>query len=342
MILFKRWALLLAAPFLMLSACKSDSSSSTDLVGDWVNRFSFNGVARSEAVSFTIGTKSYIGLGFDGTKRLADFWEYDAATGLWRQVKTFPGTARSAAFGFTVDGKGYVGTGFDDNGNRLNDFYEYTPGVSLSDSGSWVRKADFGGTARQDATGFAIGSNGYVISGYDGNYLKDFWKYTPSSNTWEPKAFPGNKRREAVAFVIGSKAYLVTGINNGLLVYDMWEYNPAASAGNEWTQKRNIANISTDSYDDNYTSIARSNGAAFVISDKGYIVTGDNVSTDCWEYTPSGDTWTKKTSFEGAFRTGAVGMTVNGRGVILTGRNSNNPLDDTWEFLPNNTPVSNN
>ncbi|HJU45493.1 MAG TPA: kelch repeat-containing protein [Chitinophagaceae bacterium] len=340
MTLSKKWILFLA-PVFILGACKSDSTSTTDLVGDWVNRFSFNGVARSEAVSFTIGTKSYIGGGFDGVKRLNDFWEYDVTTGLWRKVKTFPGTARSGAIAFAIDSKGYVGTGIDDNGIRLNDFYEYTPGVSLSDSGTWVQKNNFGGTARQEATGFTIGTKGYVIAGYDGNYLKDFWEYTPGSDSWMLKAFPGNKRREATAFVINGKAYLATGINNGVVMNDFWEYDPAGT-GNGWTKKRDISNTSTESYDDTY-SITRSNGVSFVINNKGYVVGGENGATsDCWEYDPSGDVWTKKTPFEGAYRTGAVGASIDGKGFVLTGRNGNNPLDDFWQFLPDATKVDNN
>lgn len=34
-------------------------------------------------------------------------------------------------------------------------------------------KADFGGTAPYNALAFAIGTKGYVGTGYDGNYLKD-------------------------------------------------------------------------------------------------------------------------------------------------------------------------
>lgn len=344
----KKWILFLA-PVLMLGACRSDSSSSSSLVGDWVNRFSFNGVARSEAVAFTIGSKSYVGLGWDGINRFSDFWEYDANSGLWRRVKTFPGVARSGAVGFAVNGKGYVGTGIDNNLNRLSDFYAYTPGTSITDSGSWVRVTDFPGTARQDATAFAIGNNGYVGTGYDGNYLKDFWQYTPSSDTWTQIAFPGNKRREATAFVIGAKAYFMTGINNGLAVNDMWMFDPTVTTNGGWTQRRDIANTSTDSYDDTYTTITRSNASSFVIhdndgKDRGYIASGENGSSpnDCWEYDTATDVWTKKTAFEGAPRSGAVGISVNQRGFILTGRNGNSPYDDFWEFLPNNAQVLNN
>jgi hypothetical protein len=43
-----------------------------------------------------------------------------------------------------------------------------------------MQKADFGGTARQAAVGFSIGSKGYLGTGSDiGNLRKDFWEYSP-------------------------------------------------------------------------------------------------------------------------------------------------------------------
>ena len=43
---------------------------------------------------------------------------------------------------------------------------------------TWIQKADFGGIARFGATGFAIGSKGYLGTGNDFNNLyNDFWEY---------------------------------------------------------------------------------------------------------------------------------------------------------------------
>lgn len=346
MILLKKWTFLLLVPAFLIASCKS-STTTVELQGNWVSWFSFNGNARSEAVCFTIDNKTYVGTGLnDASKRLKDFWEYNAATGLWRKVKTLPedAVARSGAVAFSVGGKGYVGTGYDDNGNRLKDFYEYTPGVNATDSGSWKPVADFVGTARQGATAFAIGSKGYVISGDDGSYLKDFWEYNPAADSWTEKAFNGNKRREGVAFVVGEKAYFGTGINNGSIVYDFWEFDPKISdLAKQWTRKRDISNVSEETFDDDYTTIARSNAAAFVIGGKGFITTGENGGnvSDCWQYDPATDVWIKKTAFEGRSRTGALGFSVNGKGFIMTGRSGSDPFDDLWEFYPDATQVDN-
>ncbi len=342
MILLKRWTLLLIVPALIItSSCNSDSSGEDELVGNWVSRFSFNGRARSEAVNFTIGNKTYIGTGInDELKRLNDFWEFDATTSLWRQVRPLPGVARSGAVAFSVGGKGYVGTGFDDDLNRLKDFYEYTPPTGTTDSGTWVKIGDFAGLARQDATAFSLGNKGYVISGYSGSYEKDFWEFTPGGNgSWVEKTFPGNKRQSALVFIVNNKAYFGTGINNGIVVSDFWEFDQTAG----WTRKRDIANTSDESYDDDYGTITRSNGSAFSIGARGFLTTGETGSNvnECWSYDPATDLWVEKTTIEFAGRTGALGLTVAGKGYIMTGRNGNSPNDDLWEFFPDAVQVDN-
>ncbi|MBC8033884.1 MAG: galactose oxidase [Chitinophagaceae bacterium] len=344
-LLIKRWSLLLLIiPVLLGSSCSSDSNENSDVVGNWVSRFSFNGEARSEAVSFTIGNKVYIGTGInDEEDRLTDFWEYDAPSNLWRRVRPFPGAARSGAVAFSISGKGYVGTGYDDDGNRLKDFYEFTPPTSTSDSGAWVKINDFAGSARMDATAFSIGNKGYIVSGYDGSFLKDFWEFSPGGGAggkgeWVERSFPGNKRRDGVVFLVNNKAYFGTGLNNGIVMTDFWEFDPASG----WARKRDISNASDESYDDDYTSIVRSNTSAFTIGSQGYLITGESgTGQDCWSYDPGADLWTKKTAFEGAPRTGALGFTVENRGFVMTGRNGSLPNDDLWEFFPDVEQVDN-
>ena len=136
-----------------------------------------------------------------------------------------------------------------------------------------------------------------------------------------------------MAFVIDDIAYVVGGNNNGTYVEDFWAYDNATDT---WTEKRDIADNSDDSYDDEYQSIIRQNGACFVINGYGYVSTGDNGSilSNTWEYNPTTDLWTKKTAFEGTGRTNAIGITINNRGFVLTGKTSSLYLDDVWEFHP--------
>src|SRR5665213_216599 len=88
-------------------------NNTTTQLGDWQTRSEFNGVARSEAVSFTIGDSAFLATGYDGTNRLGDLWKYDPALNSWTQKADLPGTPRSAAVAFALNNKGYIGTGYD-------------------------------------------------------------------------------------------------------------------------------------------------------------------------------------------------------------------------------------
>ena len=182
--------------------------------------------------------------------------------------------------------------------------------------------------------GFAINNEGYISCGFDGNYLKDLWQYDPSVDQWTQKAsIGGTKRSAASVFVMNDKAYVVSGNNNGAALNDLWMYDPSLDA---WTEKRKISDVSTESYDDDYSNIARYNGVAFVMGDTAYLATGENGSiiTNTWAYNPASDLWVEKTAFEGTARTGAVAFTLSNRGFVLTGRSGSLSFDNCYEWHP--------
>ncbi len=313
-----------------LGVFSSCNESSTDYIGNWVKLSAFDGVTRGEAVGFTIGTKGYAGTGYNGDNqiRLNDFWEYDASRDTWTQKADLPGVARSSAVGFGTDTKGYIGTGYDGR-NRLSDFYEFDPQTNI-----WTQIADFPGSARYAALAMTINNKGYVGTGYDLNYLKDFWEYDPTTATWTQKAsVGGDKRMSAACFVINGKGYVTTGIENSTYNNDLWVYDPNAD---QWTQLRYIYNYSDESYDDAYTTIEGAGKVGFAINGKGYLATGGKTTgKETWEYDPTTDLWTEKTSFEGATRTDAVGFAIGSRGYVLTGKSGTSTyLDDVYAFDP--------
>lgn len=314
--------LILAVPF--FNSCKDKT---VELVGNWVKLSDFDGIPRTDAVGFSIGTKGYLGTGYDGEIRHNDFWEYDVARNTWTQKADFPGVARNGAIGFGTDTKGYLGTGFDGK-NKLNDFYEYDPTAN-----TWTKKADFGGSARYGSIAMAINNKGYVGTGYDANFLKDFWEYDPVANKWTQKSsIGGSKRRDAACFVISGKGYVTTGIDNGEYLTDFWQYDPAADT---WAKKRDIANISNEAYDDKYLTIKGIGKVGFTINGKGYLATGGQTTgLEAWEYDPATDLWTEKTNFEGTIRSDAVGFAINNRGYITTGKSSSYYFDDIWALDP--------
>ncbi|HVZ26003.1 MAG TPA: kelch repeat-containing protein [Sediminibacterium sp.] len=325
---------------ILISCSKGSTTNAADTSGNWVKRSEFDGNARTEAVSFTIGDTAYLGTGFDGTNRYNDFWAYDPEKNYWIQKAQFPGIARNSAVGFSVGTKGYIATGYDGL-NKLNDTWEYNQATN-----SWTQKANFAGTPRYDAVAFGINSKGYLTTGFDGGYTKDMWEFDPaagSNGTWTQKvSLGGSKRSGAVAFVYNNKGYVVTGFNNGQAVSDFWVFDPSASGGS-WTQLRDITNSNTtETYDDDYTDIVRTQAVAFIIGTKAYLAVGENGTpvVKTWEYDFASDTWARKTTYERADRSGAVGFTVKGRGFVACGKNSTYYLDDIDEFHPDETENS--
>ncbi|WP_153797067.1 Kelch repeat-containing protein [Foetidibacter luteolus] len=330
------YLLALAAVCIGVSCNKSSDSSSDEESGNWIKRSSFGGAQRTEAASFVIGDTAYVGTGYDGENRLKDFWLYNADGNTWQQRAVFRGTARNSAVGFSANGKGYIATGYD-GVNKLKDVWRYDPS-----SNSWDQMNDFAGSARYDAAAFSIADKGYITTGYadletggSGN-VKDCWQYNPGSDSWtEKNNFGGDKRNSAVVFVYQDKAYLCTGTASSTL-NDFYAYDPSTDT---WTEKRKIANISDESYDDDYSDIIRSNAVAFTLGDYAYISTGTNGSntTKTWRYHFADDTWSRKTPFEGSSRGGAVAFVVKNRAFVTMGSSGSSYFDDIWEFNPDQT-----
>jgi N-acetylneuraminic acid mutarotase len=319
--------------------------NTTDFVGNWIKLSYFEGVPRSDAVGFAIGTKGYVGTGYNSDAdndtsalhiwldgRAKDFWEYDPATDTWNKRAYFPGAARNAAVGIGTDTKGYIGTGYDGK-NRLKDFWEYDPVLD-----TWSQKADFGDSetsGRYGALGFSINNKCYIGTGYDGYYLKDFWEYDPATNVWTKKSsLGGSKRTNAVGFAINGKGYVCTGMDNGAYKDDFWQYDPATD---KWTELRPISNTTADEdYDDDYTTITGTSKVAFAMNGKGYIATGGQgtATSIVWEYDPATDLWEEKTAFEGTARIDAVAFVLGSRAYVATGRSSSYYFDDLYGFEP--------
>ena len=320
---------------IFLDSCDPKCCILNDDVGNWakVSDLPFQG--RSEAVSFTIGNYIYLGSGLDSTNTyLGDFWKFDPVKNFWEQVAGLPlGAERCSAVAFSIGNTGICGTGFNGS-DYLSDFYRFDPA-----SNTWNKISSiFPGKSRSEATAFSIGASGYVGTGYDGkNALADFYQYHAADDSWTIVAFKGEPRYSSLVFVHANKAYLATGTNSNTLVSEFLVFDPAKTADN-WSPLHSITNASSDAFDDSYTTIMRMNGAVFVIGDRAYISTGEQAGvpyTSTWAYDFTTDLWIEKTPFEGPLLTSAVGLSVNNRGFITTGKSQHGLPQFAWEFQPN-------
>lgn len=245
----------------------------------WTQKADFGGTERTYAVGFSIGIKGYIGTGATyNAVVLQDFWEWDQATNIWTQKANFVGQPRNEAIGFSIGTKGYIGTG-NLGQSFTNDFWEWDGDTSSATYNIWTQKVNFGGSARQGAVGFSIGTKGYIGTGHDfSNVLyDDFWEWDQATNLWTQKTNVGGPLREmAVGFSIGTKGYIGTGSDGYNAMYDdFWEWDQTS---NTWAQKTNFGGI------------GRWAAVGFSIGTKGYIGTGSDFGSsssftqDFWEY----------------------------------------------------------
>jgi len=295
--------------------------------GEDPRKADFPGGVRYNAAIFSIGTKVFLGLGYNlSSNFFRDFWEWDEATDVWTRKADYPGNASGGVVSFSIGTKGYIGTGniFGTTGST-NEFWEYDPAAN-----SWTQKESLPNTpSRAYAAGFSIGNKGYIGVGIkDGGvsgYYQDFWEWDQTTNKWTKKAdFPGNARTAAIGFSIGSKGYIGTGGDGTSLFKDFWEWDQAT---NVWTKKSEFGGTS------------RWFAVGFSIGNKGYIGTGnnENLLKDFWEWDPATNVWTGKSDFKGDARTYAVGVSIGNKAYIGTGVGDIDfhPLKDFWEYDPN-------
>lgn len=293
----------------------------------WTQIGDFDGIARMDAVAFTIGEKAYLGTGGIDPVMYKDFWEYNPTTDAWTQKADVGGAVRSYAVGFAIGNKGYVGTGWSGIGSGYEkDFWEYDPVTNI-----WTKKADYPQGPTSGAVGFSIGNVGYLgtgeAGGLGGARIKYFYEYNPLTDQWTQKAdFGGTGRANAVAFSLLDKGYIGTGGATNGCTKDFWEYNPVK---NTWTKKADVGGL------------GRSIAAGFTIGNKGYIGCGHACypdQKDFWEYDPLTNTWTQIADFKGTARERTASFATGGKGYVGTGYDGTYKKD-FWQYTPTETPA---
>jgi len=82
-------------------------------------------IVRTYGTAFTLGSKAYVGLGYNGGVR-TDFWEYDPTSDSWTNKTDFEGSARQNAVSFVVKDQAYVATGRSGN-YYYSDIWQFKP-----------------------------------------------------------------------------------------------------------------------------------------------------------------------------------------------------------------------
>lgn len=246
----------------------------------------------------------------------------------WDSIADFSGQ-RDRAVGFSIDNYGYVGCGEDTANIIHNDIWRYDP---INDV--WSQMANIPGSVRRNAVAFTIDSLGYVGTGVDntsapmGSKLKDFWKYSPSTNSWGQIAdYPGSGVYFATAFSSSTRGYVCGGkIGPDSYVDDIWEYKPSTDL---WAKRSD------------FPGGGRYQMAGFCIGDKIFVGLGadqDIYRKDWWEYDIATNTWEQKGDFPASERGGGISFNIRTQGFVALGSDGGfkkdlweyNQYNDTW------------
>ncbi len=282
------------------------------------------------------------------------------AVNYWQQEPiVFEGEIRTAPISFGMGNQAFIGTGFKTSNsvenNNLKDFWRYS---TRTESWDLLNSVPQNFEGRSNATVFTIDNSAYIGLGIQtlGTALRpsyrsldDFWKYTPSQDSWERVApYPGQGTRAQVAVTIGNKAYVgLGGVFGGgsptSLTGELFEYN---ASNNTWTAKAS------------FPGKLRSGGVAFAIGNKIYFGMGasriDGISVgdgfeylfDFYEFDVEANSWRQLSDVPIQLRRAyAGGFAVGGKGYVVAGRRSllnseifddvltYDPESDSWQQL---------
>jgi len=289
----------------------------------WLAVDSVKGAPRSVASCFVLNNEGYILGGLDDEGFRRKMHSYDSNQDDWDSEESIggpngAGLNRGSASAFSIKEKGYICLGQGQTNGFFKDLWEYDPITE-----SWSQKADFIGTERRQAIGFAIDTFGYVGTGVDiFGFQKDMYKYDPSTNSWtQINDFGGSARKEAVGFTMGGQAYVGTG-DDGIKRSDFWQYEPISDV---WTQKSN------------FPGTPRKGAVGWGIFPQAFIATGEDIShtykNDLWEYNYYSDSWIQRADFSGPGRSNAIAFVLNGMAYVGSGYNGVF-LDDMFSYQP--------
>ena len=201
----------------------------------WEQVQDFPGTPRDDGSSFTIGNKTYCGLGMDaGFSCKSDFYCFDASTNSWATSTSLPtNQERQYAISCSWNNKGFVFGGIKCDGTFLNDLWIFDP---ISET--WFSGIALPAEGRAGSAHFILGDTLYIVGGKNTTGITtDVWAFDFISNSWTQKtAYPGDGIWRGISFGRNYSGYAGLGRNNlnsqTELNTSIYSYN---SLINNWT-----------------------------------------------------------------------------------------------------------
>ncbi|MCD8446322.1 IPT/TIG domain-containing protein [Tenacibaculum finnmarkense] len=249
-------------------------------------------------------------------------WKFNPEDFRWEQ-SNIPFTMKWSAVSVSNGNKIFIYDAEGDNG-----FWQFDPITE-----QWNQLTAYPGARRDYPTHFSINDDIYIGMGadfepYTSIKYGDFYKYSPTTNSWTQIADFTYKnyflRTETSTFTINDIAYVGNGATNTGMI-DYWSYHPNTD---EWIR---IADFNDSR---RYTASFELNGFGYVT---GGTPTGWGNVKDCWRYDPSLDSWTQIDDIGHIKRGGHFSFSLNDKAYIGGGGiydSGGSTGYDFYEFIP--------
>ena len=203
--------------------------------------------------------------------------------------------ALACATSFAIDNKIYIFAGKTAEKKYSNSLYCYD-----CTTDSWSAAINTPLAKRVYPVSAVVGEDVYIGLGYNGgsiysdeSYLRDFWRYQPSTNSWEQLAdYPDRNTDCAVSFVLEGKIYVGWG-SHGTYSTDIYCYDPSTNA---WSKVQQQSSLSSPP--------RMTAAAAGVVDGRCFMGTGFRKGSHTYwgEFSPADGTWKERASLPGKGR----------------------------------------
>lgn len=247
---------------------------------------------------------------------------------------------RASSTCFVVGGQAYVFAGRDAEGHSLNDLWRYSPATD-----EWTNLGETPLTIRVNPTSCVVDDKVYIGLGFSGkysqdsSYLRDWWEYTPSTDSWRQLAdYPNYYTDDATSFAGDGELYVGYGFCWNYR-RDMFRYDIARDTWDSIDVNVSFHGFPTRSF----------GGTGCTCQDRHFMGTGYyGTSLNWWAELVEGTHWEKRSVVPGKTRTLASSTAtkdyiylsggmhyggVNTTGEVLRDIRRYDPLTDSWTYV---------
>ncbi|TVQ46997.1 MAG: T9SS C-terminal target domain-containing protein [Saprospirales bacterium] len=250
----------------------------------------------------------------------------------WERMNDSPITARHHPVTFTLDNTAYLISGTTSQSSPLGtkDFYRYD-----EESDTWIRLADFPGSARSFAYAVTYDGKAYFGFGSQQQYLNDLWEFDPETENWTQLAScPCNARSHPAFVALDGKIYMGFG-NNNFNLNDWWVYDIEE---NGWEKMPDVPGPPR-----HHPFHFAAGGYVYA----GFGHAGPNYYDDWYRFDPNEQEWTRMNDHPSGPRVAGQEFQYGGYGFVISGDGQDHfnltegefyrylHETDEWERLPN-------